>query len=1357
MRTPGGASSASASASAGPTTGVGIPLGSNTSTLTNDVPASIGLLTPAPTSTSSSHVGAPGPLGAGGVLNPVPSPYASLLTPAPSGYNSKFIPSHLSTEPVILDPHDPFRYPREHVLNIWRAGIVANGGPGWRLPLEVEKHEGVVLDEERVPICSREMTDAEAKLYNGASLNSRRPSMSHANSHASGRGSYSERDGELGIGGRRGMSGDGLSMNLSGAGLRGGALGGPASPLRERFSRRDSGGTTQPYRPRQLASTASPLDGTPPLVSPRTASSGFGFGGGPGFEGVLSAGEGWGGRKRGALSAAGRGLSYLKEIQEKGTAGKDDVEAATQDADAPLEPHSESPEAQHANGANANDGTRKSSDGEEPAFENWEDDPDIVDNATTAAATNGHGTVAEPTNPVQEPPKPPPNPADVKWLYLDDQQVTQGPFTPQDLTQWLASGWLRPDLRMTRPDHDAEYLTLIEWKTKMFGQGITDESMVFFTWYEPVRKSPKVVDPPLPPPPGLAMPQPNAFAQNIASIQQQSMYPPYPNGHGGGAPSETETSKSETPSVFDLLRKGDTKGSQTPSSVFGGSGEGVFSHSPVGSNRLPMRTPMLDPAVGMNSPATGRAIPHSGSFDAANGLVGDVTGLRMPFSAAALNQPLGGASSFGQPVANGMVYNPYIGGPHRATNAYYPQDAARVGTSSFGGTPASHSLHNDLNPLGVAGLYSQSILGRGSQDLHSSPSAQWQRTHAGQPYGFGVGDQTNSTTSSLSNMQRATFGGRRSPSPSNQASVSSALGGEVYEGAIGAQPRNLVRKMGSVSAIGTEAGATDSPASKHAETLYKSPMQPVVSSSGTQAEGEATPADTIGMTYDAHLKQISAELAGKSQPAIEKEKVVESPSVTQPAVQEESKQKEDEPSNEKAVAAKPKASPVVSLAQLVIGSSPASQPVKEQNEQPFIQVKKRASAAQVAASSLPTPTSPSTTAPVASPTAPAAPAKMTVPLASLVTNPSPAASTPPAPAPAPRAWATVVNKDEPKTLKEIQEAEAKKAKEAQKVRPSAPPVVTTSSSSSKDGDLGTLSWGLPTSMAGARNATTPKEAHSPSTNNPPPAVWANAAKAGAAGGKKAMTMKDIQEEEERRKKKEREAVTTAKRVSEKPPPPANAPAVGGPWATVGPGGRATRPNTASSTTQPVATGIAGLPPRPSAAAIASSGMRAPHVTSAVASMGATPAAGPAPRRPASASTTSSAVTKPAVAPSPIDDAVHSISAETLKWMRDTLKGKLQNGITVDEVVGLVLNMQEEDDIADTIWQSSTVLPGKHFASEFIERRNADRMGGATSSSRGAPRGGNVSSGTESSRLQPGASQDTLGYKVVKKKGKSGKA
>lgn len=109
---------------------------------------------------------------------------------------------------------------------------------------------------------------------------------------------------------------------------------------------------------------------------------------------------------------------------------------------------------------------------------------------------------------------------------------------------------------------------------------------------------------------------------------------------------------------------------------------------------------------------------------------------------------------------------------------------------------------------------------------------------------------------------------------------------------------------------------------------------------------------------------------------------------------------------------------------------------------------------------------------------------------------------------------------------------------------------------------------------------------------------------------------------------------------------------------------------------------------------------------------------------------------------------------------------------MDEVVGLVLMMQEEDDIADTIYQSGPTLPGKRFAAEFIERRNADAANGAFNSAAAAASAataaaatpvvsskgtGNNSSGNEASRLHPAASQDSLGYKVVKKKGKGGKA
>jgi hypothetical protein len=90
---------------------------------------------------------------------------------------------------------------------------------------------------------------------------------------------------------------------------------------------------------------------------------------------------------------------------------------------------------------------------------------------------------------------------------------------------------------------------------------------------------------------------------------------------------------------------------------------------------------------------------------------------------------------------------------------------------------------------------------------------------------------------------------------------------------------------------------------------------------------------------------------------------------------------------------------------------------------------------------------------------------------------------------------------------------------------------------------------------------------------------------------------------------------------------------------------------------------------------------------------------------------------------------------------------------VEEVVGLVLTMQEVDDIADTFYQCGPTLPGRPLAAEFIDKRNADKANGAsaTTSARGTS-----SSATETSRSQA-ASQDASGYKVVKKKGKGGKA
>ncbi len=56
---------------------------------------------------------------------------------------------------------DPFRYSRDVFLSIYRAGTTLNGG--WRLGIEVERHDGVVVDVENIPACAKEMTEAEIK------------------------------------------------------------------------------------------------------------------------------------------------------------------------------------------------------------------------------------------------------------------------------------------------------------------------------------------------------------------------------------------------------------------------------------------------------------------------------------------------------------------------------------------------------------------------------------------------------------------------------------------------------------------------------------------------------------------------------------------------------------------------------------------------------------------------------------------------------------------------------------------------------------------------------------------------------------------------------------------------------------------------------------------------------------------------------------------------------------------------------------------------------------------------------------------------------------------------------------------
>lgn len=382
------------------------------------------------------------------------------------------------------------------------------------------------------------------------------------------------------------------------------------------------------------------------------------------------------------------------------------------------------------------------------------------------------------------------------------------------------------------------------------------------------------------------------------------------------------------------------------------------------------------------------------------------------------------------------------------------------------------------------------------------------------------------------------------------------------------------------------------------------------------------------------------------------------------------------------------------------------------------------------------------------PPAPKAKAKPTV---REVQAPAPASApkyTPPAPTPALKspspvpkpAWATEDDAKKGKAslgLREIQEAETKKA-EARKVAererlaranvPIPPAVV-------EDAQPFTASWGLPTSQTGARAAVTPRGGEVAATPAASAPVWTSTSTAPAK-----KTMKEIQEEEERRKKmglKDSMAATAARRgyaeTTFKVVPSAQA--SGGAWTMVGANGKTNAPVPA-----PVpAPAPAPAPIRPAAA---------PSVSTQAA---------PTPRpNGITVRSTSQAFTKAATgAPSRVDDTPVTSTHDFLKWLSDTLKG-LNNSVNLEDITQMLLSFPVDPDpstseiISDLIYANSTTLDGRRFAAEFVKRRRASGTAGP------GPNGNGKVSIADVVKAAPRAAQPEWGFKVVNKK-KKGRA
>ncbi len=287
------------------------------------------------------------------------------------------------------------------------------------------------------------------------------------------------------------------------------------------------------------------------------------------------------------------------------------------------------------------------------------------------------------------------------------------------------------------------------------------------------------------------------------------------------------------------------------------------------------------------------------------------------------------------------------------------------------------------------------------------------------------------------------------------------------------------------------------------------------------------------------------------------------------------------------------------------------------------------------------------------------PANITVNLASLITLAFPSSS----PISAPKtAWATPTTKDEATkslTLKEIQAAEEKRAKEEtfrQKATAAStfPTPVNTIASGSRSDEVEILTWGLPTSKAGSRPTVTPTPTSTGAGKDVPSSgpVWATASKGGISAGAPSAkkTMKEIQEEEERKRRREKEtnSTTAAKKVTENRSSAPTPGATGNAWSTVGAGGKV------ASVPAPRPTGLAALPPKPTAAAAAAN-----RPSAVAASLFSTAASVGMPTR----KVTPSPASKPTVAPpkSVEEPQEPPVSAETTRWMKDTLQRGLKPG------------------------------------------------------------------------------------------------
>ncbi|KAK6586727.1 hypothetical protein PZA11_000017 [Diplocarpon coronariae] len=313
------------------------------------------------------------------------------------------------------------------------------------------------------------------------------------------------------------------------------------------------------------------------------------------------------------------------------------------------------------------------------------------------------------------------------------------------------------------------------------------------------------------------------------------------------------------------------------------------------------------------------------------------------------------------------------------------------------------------------------------------------------------------------------------------------------------------------------------------------------------------------------------------------------------------------------------------------------------------------------------------------------------------------------------------------SLKEIQEAEAKKAAKVEEI-------AAATRRANYEYELKLLANqpnapapGLPTTSTWGNTASPAMPSNAPSAWAKPAASKVQVLSSTAAAKK---TLADIQREEESRKLKaaaavaaSQPAVSTGKRYADLASKvnPAPAPIGGSPWSTVGAGGKVRVP-----------TGPAAV---------------APQVVRTVSNVNVATASAPRNARTATATRST---------PGPVS--AIAAKEEFVKWAKAVLTNGLNPDINVDEFVVMLREFPPEASIiADSIYANSKLMNGNDFAVEFLRRRALSEKGIVEPANNGTGFSADKSGGWNevAKKGPPKVEEPATGFKVVpnKKKGR----